>query len=234
MQRTAPTAHALCYIQCIMHIHANKKPVINPRYSLFHSHLPGFNHLSEVYMLHAVMWKSALLAIVCVCSFSRVVTLASFCLSSFWECFFSIVLLHSLLPAVKYLHKIHFFWLFYSSLVAGLCWTLSSVVWIFISLLPSLAYSFFCFFYAENWLQSVKMCLENMKLFWYKETEPNIKMCMIPILMRYKCSIPLFVDFFSFFFFFHIFGSHFFFVCRKTFERLHPFRAPYVQVETYS
>lgn len=107
MQRTAPTAHALCYTQCIMHIHANKKPVINPRYSLFHSHLPGFNHLSEMYMLHAVMWKSALLAIVCVCSFSRVVTLASFCLSSFWV-FFSIVLLHSLLPAVKYLHKIHF------------------------------------------------------------------------------------------------------------------------------
>lgn len=90
MQRTAPEAHALRYTQCIMHIHANKKPVINPRYSLFHSHLPGFNHLSKVYMLHAVMWKSALLAIVCVCvfSFSRVVTLASFRLSSFWKCFF--------------------------------------------------------------------------------------------------------------------------------------------------
>lgn len=125
------------------------------------------------------------------------------------------------------------FWLFYSSLVAGLCWALSSVVWIFISLLPSLAHSFFCFFYAENWLQSVKMCLENMKLFWYKETEQNTKICMIPILMRYKCSIPLFVDFFFFFFFVHIFGSHFFFVCRKTFERLNPWRAPYVQVETY-
>lgn len=174
------------------------------------------------------------------CSFSRVVTLASFRLSSFWECFFpSFCFIHFCRPWNICIKSI--FWLFYSSLVAGLCWALSSVVWIFISLLPSLAHSFFCFFYAENWLQSVKMCLENMKLFCYKETEHNTKMCMIPILMRYKCSIPLFVDFF----FLSSFSSTFlvrifFFVCRKTFERLHPWREwerlhpPYVQVETYS
>lgn len=110
MQRTAPAAHALRYTQCIMHIHANKKPVINPRYSLFHSHLPGFNHLSKVYNVHATCcYVKERPFCNCVCVFVQ---------QSCYACFFPpfiflrVFFFHRFasftLPAVKYLHKIHF------------------------------------------------------------------------------------------------------------------------------
>lgn len=115
-------------------VRIHKKPVINSRDSLFHSHYsPGFVHLSR--NMHAVTYARSF---VNVCSFGRVVTLA-----------FS----HPL--HCKYLHSI-FFGLFYSSLVAGLSWAFSSIVWFFVFSRPL---SFFVFVWqpiGSSWILSSK------------------------------------------------------------------------------